>query len=196
MKKIIILLACVLSTASLFAQKKPGELKTGLRPALLVIDIQNQYLPMVPERDKEVGLYMINAYIDLFRLNQCPIIRIYHTDPQWGPHPDSASFQFPESVHIKTDDPKVIKNYGNGFNKTELEKMLRAKQCNTLFLCGLSSVGCVLATYMGAKDLDFDAFMIKDAIMSHNSAYTDHIEEIFEAVGYDVIKVMLAQSVK
>lgn len=196
MKKIIILLTCVLSLTNLFAQKKPGEATTGIRPALLVIDIQNQYLPMVPERDKEVGLYMINSYIDLFRMNNCPIIRIYHTDSQWGPHPDSVSFQFPETIRIKSEDAKVIKNYGNGFKKTELEKILRAKQCNTLFLCGLSSVGCVLATYMGAKDLDFDVFMIKDAIMSHNSAYTDHVEDIFDAIGYDVIKIMLAQAEK
>ncbi len=177
-------------SGQIYAQGKTDKKVERLRPALLVIDIQNEYLPMIPEREKEVGLYMINAYIDFFRMNDMPIVRIHHTDPQWGPHPDSSGFQFPETIHVKPGDPKVVKNYGNAFNKTELDKLLKEKKCNTLFLCGLSSVGCVLATYFGARDLDYNAFMIKDAIMSHNSDYTDAVENIFGAVGYEVIKTM------
>jgi len=68
---------------------------------------------------------------------------------------------------------------------------LREKKCNTLFLCGLSSVGCVISTYFGARDLDFNTFLIKDAIMSHNTTYTRNIEEIFGAVNDEVVKLML-----
>ena len=84
-------------------QKKP------LKRVLLVIDIQNQYLPMVPEREKEIAFWMINASIRLFREQGLPVVRVYHTDLKYGPKPDSKAFEFPESVKIKPDDLKIIK---------------------------------------------------------------------------------------
>jgi nicotinamidase-related amidase len=192
MKKVVVLIVILLAfAASINAQTKNEPAANRIRPALLVIDIQNEYLPMIPERDREVGLYMINAYIGLFRQNNFPIIRVYHTDPTYGPKPGTENFEFPTTVQIKADDPKIIKNFPSGFKKTELEKLLREKKCNTLFLCGLSSVGCVISTYFGARDLDFNTFLIKDAIMSHNSTYTRNIEEIFGAVNDEVVKLML-----
>ncbi len=169
------------------------EKNTGLRtkPVLLVIDIQNAYLPYMSEEDKGIGMYMINAAIELFRENGFPIIRVYHTDPKAGPPPGTEAFEFPETVKIKPDDPKIIKNYPSAFKKTELENWLRKNECNTVFLCGLSAVGCVLATYWGANDLDFKAFMIKDAIISHNSTYTDFVEDICETVTYTAMELIL-----
>ena len=73
----------------------------------------------------------------------------------------------------------------------DVMKILKEKNCNTLFLCGLSSVGCVLATYFGAADLDYKAFMLKNSLMSHDSDYTRSIEDIFGAINYQVVKVLL-----
>jgi nicotinamidase-related amidase len=162
-----------------------------MKPVLLVIDIQNAYLPMMDKAEKDLGLEMINWAIGMFRRRGFSVIRIYHTDLTYGPKPDSDAFQFPKSVKIKSDDSKIIKNYPNAFKKTDLEKILRAKGYNTVFLCGLSSVGCVIATYFGAMDLDFDAFLLKDALISHKSTYTKSIEEIFDALGYSALKAML-----
>lgn len=179
-----------------FSQQVKEKAKTPVKPALLVIDIQNVYLQMVPEREKEVALYYINALIELFRKNGYPVIRIYHHDKESGPEPGTEQFEFPTSVLIKSDDPKIIKTYGDGFNKTELDSVIKAQGSNTLFLCGLSAVGCVLATWIGAQDHDYKAFMVKDAIMSHNSDYTNNVEEMFDAVGYYVVKLILENSCK
>ncbi len=192
----IFILMVLLMSGIVLAQGKAEAKSKRMRPALVVIDIQNQYLPMIPEREKEVGLYMINVFIDMFRKNGFPVIRVHHTDPASGPAPGTEAFQFPATVKVNTDDPMVIKNYGNSFNKTGLNQILQDKKCNTVFLCGLSSVGCVLATYFGAHDLDYKAFMLKDAIMSHNSAYTDNIEDIFGAVNYETVEVMLENAEK
>lgn len=173
--------------------KKPTQ---RMKPALLVIDIQNAYLPFMSEEDKGIGMYMINAAVELFRENGFPVIRVYHTDPKEGPPLGTDAFEFPETVKIKPDDPKIIKNYANAFKKTELETWLREKGNNTVFLCGLSAVGCVLASYWGANDLDFNAFMIKDALISHNSTYTDFVEDICETVTYTALKLMLENAEK
>lgn len=168
--------------------------KNRTKPALLVIDIQNVYLQYIPDENKEAAMVRINYYIELFRKYGCPIINIYHYSEERGPEQGSEEFEFPDSVLIKPGDPKVIKTYPDAFNKTDLDKVIREKGCNTLFLCGLSAVGCVLASWLGAFNHDYKAFLIKDAIMSHNKDYTTNVEVMFEAVGHDVIQLILDNS--
>lgn len=190
MKKMmgILLIVVLLIPVALTGQE--AETAKEMKPALIIIDIQNQYLGFIPERDKEMGLQYINWAIGLFRLNGFPVYRVYHTDPQYGPDPGSEAFQFTETIQIQESDPKIVKNYPNAFKKTDLEKLLSDEGCNTLFLCGLSAVGCVMATYWGALDREFDVFMIEDAIMCHNSTYTDYVEEILQAVDINTVQVM------
>lgn len=172
-------------------KKKIRHPAKKMKPALLVIDIQNSYLPMIPEHERRIALEMINGAIWMFREHGFPIVKIYHTDPQFGPKPGTKDFKFPSSVRMKPRDPKIIKNYSNAFKQTDLKKILDEKGCNTLFLCGLSAVGCVLATHFAAKDLDYTSFMIKGALMSHDSQYTKFVEHVFETVGWTALKTML-----
>jgi nicotinamidase-related amidase len=189
MKKLLIALIPMLSVSlSLSAQENSKE---PIRPALLVIDMQNQFLPMMDQEGKHFTFYVINAYIDGFRSAGFPIVRIYHSDKTVGPFPGTPEFEFPQEIRVLQDDPKVIKTYGDGFNKTDLEKVLRDLKVNTVFLCGLSATGCVISTYIGAKNHDFKAFLVKDGMLSHKKDYTEQIETIFDAVGYEVVEVML-----
>jgi len=198
MKKLSIILTILFMVVSgnTFSQDQKEPAKTQIKPALLVIDIQNAYLTMIPEREKEVALYYINSLIELFRSQGYPIIRVYHHSAEYGPEPGTEQFEFPASVVIQPGDLKVIKTYPDGFNKTELDEVIRETGSNTLFLCGLSAVGCVLATWIGAQNHDYNAFLIKDAIMSHNSDFTNNIEDMFDAVSYDVVKLLLESSEK
>jgi nicotinamidase-related amidase len=187
MKQFSVILFLFLAINFSMADEKNQEQKQ-IKPALVVIDIQNAFMHYIPEDEAKLGLEYINAAIWIFRENGLPIVRVYHTDPNWGPHPDSAAFQFPETIMINEDDPKIVKNFPSAFKKTELDKLLKELDCNTLYLCGLSSVGCVLATYFGAMEREYNVVMIKDAIMSHNTRYTDVVEEAFETVSYQTLK--------
>jgi nicotinamidase-related amidase len=191
---IFVTILCIIVSSGAFSQEETRQTPSQIKPTLLVIDIQNVYLSMVPEREKEVGLTYINGLIELFRSKGYPVIRIYHHDKASGPEPGTELFEFPKSVLIKDEDAKVIKTYGNGFNHTDLDKIIKDNGSNTVFLCGLSAVGCVLATWIGAQDHDYKAFMVKNAIMSHNSAYTKNVEDMFEAVSYDVVQLLLENS--
>jgi len=198
MKKVLFVCVFALLSVQMFSgsplagEEKPQRMK----PALLVIDVQNMFLEMMDKDGKDFAMQMINYTIDLFRSNGYPVIRVYHTTPGYGPEPGTEPFEFPKSVMITEDDSKIIKNYGDGFNKTDLDKVLKEKGANTVFLCGLSAVGCVLSTYIGAKNHDYDAFLLKDALLSHRAEYTKKIEEIFGAIGYDAVKVMLQNAEK
>jgi nicotinamidase-related amidase len=165
--------------------------KNNINPALLVIDIQNFSLKFIPEKDIEQALFRINMLIDLFRKHDFPIIRVYHSSEQHGLVQGKEEFEFPDTVFIKPEDPMVVKTYPDSFNKTDLDKILKEYHCNTLFICGLSATGCALATWLGAFNHDYKAFLVKDALMSPNKDHTTNIEIMFDAVGYDVIQLIL-----
>jgi len=167
-----------------------GESKK-IRPALLIIDVQNRYLPIIPQRDKEFAFYFINMLIGLFRKHSFPVIRIYHTDEETGPRRGTDEFEYPPVIKIEPEDVQVIKTYGDAFNKTNLDAILKNAGCNTLFLCGLSAVGCVMATRTGAFNNDYRPVLVKDAIMCHNTEYTHNIETMFDAVSFEIVKMMV-----
>jgi nicotinamidase-related amidase len=162
-----------------------------LKPALLVIDVQNQFLPLMAEDHRRVAPYLINATIDLFRAKGLPIYCVHHTDPVYGPAPDSDGFAFDPAIRIAPGDTKVVKTFPNAFKNTPLERLLRDADVDTVFLCGLSATGCVLATYFGAKNLDLKAFMVRDALLGPNAAHTQCVQDICDSANFFVVQTML-----
>ncbi len=194
MKKLLILYLLLMVNV-LTTQAQEAIRDQEMKPALLVIDIQNSFLDYMSD-EKKLALEMINAAIYTFRQMKLPVIRVYHTNPGWGPEPGTEAFEYPKSVAILDDDPKVIKNYPNAFIKTDLDKILKEKGCNTLFLCGLSATGCVLATYHGALEREYKPFMIKEAIISNNAQYTNVIKDICSSVDFETMTIMLQLALK
>ncbi len=174
-----------------FNPDQPKKSKNQIRPAFLIIDTQNKYLKTISSRDKELAFFFINLLIDLFRTNGYPVIRIYHTDKDKEEDQESEDFRYPPSINIKPDDIKLVKTYSDSFNKTSLDKILKETGSNTLFISGLSAVGCVLATKIGAMNHDYKAFIVRDAIMSHNTEFTRNVETMFDAISYDAVKLIL-----
>lgn len=164
-----------------------GEEKKELKPVLVVMDVQNIWMPMMADGDTETAPQEINESIALFREYGYPVIRVYHSDPTYGPEPDTEPFEFPDSIDVTDDDQKVVKAFPSAFTKTDLEETLRAEGHNTVILCGLSATGCVLATYFGAMDRDFQVIMVKGALLSHDASYTKVIEDICYSMSIEEI---------
>lgn len=197
MKKLLTLslLVVLLPTFTYSQENVPAKLKL-MKPALVVIDIQNAFISRMDQSNRNEAMEGINYLINLFRSYGYPVIRVYHSAPEYGVNPDTEPFEYPSTVAVNKSDPKVIKTYGDAFNKTELDKILKEKGVNTLFLCGLSATGCVLSTYIGAMNHDYTVFFIKDALLSPKTAHTQSIEEIFGAINFEVVKVMLDNAQK
>jgi nicotinamidase-related amidase len=162
-----------------------------MKPALLVIDVQKMFEPYIADGDKKLAPEMMNWAIAMFRARQLPVLRVYHRDPQWGLEVGSPAFEFFDSIRVTADDPMIVKDYPNGFKKTDLKARLDGLGCDTVFLCGFSATGCVLATYHGAKDLDYTAILVKGALLSDNASQTSWVEQICDAVNVNVLKTML-----
>ena len=192
MKPVIVtgLLAIVLAAPGVLVAAEAAIEPEG-KPALIVMDIQNAYMPYMDEQDIKPAVEMINATIEMFRERGLPVIRVYHTNPERGPQPGTEPFQFPDTIQIRDDDPMVVKTKPSAFVSTDLDQVLSELGCDTVFLCGLSATGCVLATYFDSVGRDYRTFMVKNGLISQDSELTSSVEEITRAVGYGAIDYML-----
>jgi len=184
-----------LSLLVLLPRPAPAEEQRGLelRPVLLVVDVQNAWLPNMAQEDRDAAPAKINEAIALFRKSGNPIVVVYHSDPKRGPQPGTEPFQCPEWVAVTADDPVIVKAHPSAFTQTDLDALLKGSDRNSVFLCGLSAVGCVLATYFGALDRDYMAYMIDGALLSHDASYTMVVEDICYTVSTEELAKALEE---
>ena len=192
MKAVILIL--LLFSPLIIAQEMQNNKGDKIKPALIIIDIQNDFIPKMSDQEKKYAFQVINGSIWAFRQNNLPIIRVYHSDINWGPFDGSEEFSYPKSVIIKDSDSKIIKHFPSAFTKTELDSILKKLDCNTLFLCGLSATGCVLATYFGGVDRGYHTLLIRDGVMSHDPDYTHVITDICNSVNFESVMFLVNKS--
>ncbi len=192
MRRIVLLWVVVSGLLAATASAEPlAREATKEKPALLVMDVQNLYLGMMDQSNRDLAMMVINATVDLFHAQGYPVIRVYHTDPARGPAPGTDPFEYPAEIRVTPEDPMVVKNHASAFVGTDLEKILRDNGCDTVFVTGLSAVGCALATYFDADGRGFRAFMVKDSLLSHRADLTRAVEDMTDAVPYGAVSYML-----
>lgn len=169
---------------------EPGN---DMRPALLVVDIQNAWLDNSPELKASVEkrLDVMNGAIRWFRKEKLPIVVVYHENTGEGVTPGANAFEFTPAVEIEENDTKVTKHYPNSFNKTGLESILRKKGCDAVVIVGLSASGCALATCLGAEDHDLSSMLVKGGVASHDDDHVRFAEEICGTISLDEFDVKL-----
>jgi nicotinamidase-related amidase len=164
-----------------------------MRPTLLVIDVQNYVLDNYPGYKESVQkrAKTMNDTIALFRERSLPIIVVYHEDKAEGPRPGTKEFEFSPNIDVKGTDTRIVKHYPNAFNKTSLQDLLRTNGSDTVVVTGLSAIGCALATYMGAIDLDLEPYFVKDAVAADTEEHVRFAEDICRTVTVDDLSKML-----
>ncbi len=68
----------------------------------------------------------------------------------------------------RNGEPVVVKRRYSGFYGTDLETVLRGCGAETLFVCGVNTNNCVLATVFDAFSRDFRVVVLSDACGSMN----------------------------
>ncbi len=76
---------------------------------------------------------------------------------------EKASTQIVEELHLRDDDPVVVKRRVSAFSGSDLDAILRATQAEELVLAGISTSGVVLSTLRQAADLDYRLVVLSDA---------------------------------
>jgi nicotinamidase-related amidase len=95
-----------------------------MKPALVVIDVQNVWSEMSEGLKKSVTEHLGNMTraISIFRNAGAPIIFTYQTCPEKGIAPGNAAFELFPNIDIKDEDRKILKTHQNAFNKTDWSK--------------------------------------------------------------------------
>jgi len=164
-----------------------------MKPALLVIDIQNEFfnINQTCSDSLKSAIEYINAAIDLFREKNLPVVVIQHKSEEQGLVPGKSGFDVPKSVELMPKDIRVVKTYGNSFTKTGLAEKLRELQVGTVIVTGFCAEYCVLSTYRGAQDFDFTPIILKGSLASENAEHIRFVEEISEIISYGALKKLI-----
>ena len=164
-----------------------------MKPALLVIDVQNEYFELNQGCSDSLksAIEYINAAIDLFRKKNLPIVVIQHKNEDRGFAPGKPGFDVSQSVKLEPQDLRIVKTYSNSFTKTGLAEKLREFAVDTVIVTGFCAEFCVLSTYRGALDFDFKAIILKGSLASDNAEHIRFVEEISETISFGALETLL-----
>lgn len=164
-----------------------------MKPALLVIDIQNEFFNLSQGCSDSLksAIQYVNAAISLFRRRNLPVIAVQHRSEEDGLVPGKPGFDVPDSVKLEPSDLRIVKTYGNSFNKTGLAEKLRELGVDTVIVSGFCAEECVLSTYKGAEDLDFKPIILRGSLASDNLEHIRFVEEITDTITLGALKALL-----
>jgi nicotinamidase/pyrazinamidase len=157
--------------------------------ALIIVDVQNDFLAggaLAVAHGNEV-VPALNEYIEAFRARGLSIFATRDWHPanhcsfqsQGGPWPvhcvqNTRGAQFAPDLHLPPDVAIIStgsapeKEAYSGFQDTDLHQRLRALHLQRLFIGGLATDYCVLATVKDGLSLGYTVFLLLDAIRPVN----------------------------
>jgi nicotinamidase/pyrazinamidase len=156
----------------------------GKGDALLIVDLQNDFLPggalAVPRGDLVIA--PINALIDLYHERGLPIYasRDWHPEDhcsftaQGGPWPPhcvaetegalfSEALQLPEEAIVISKALTADEDAYSAFNGTGLARSMLADGITRLAVCGLATDYCVLNTVLDGIEAGFEVLLVLEA---------------------------------
>lgn len=166
---------------------EPVRLRTD--DALIVVDVQNDFLPggalAVPDGDAVVPT--LNVYLARFTERGLPVYVTRDWHPRdhcsfraqggpWPPHclADSPGAAFAPGLRLAPGTEVISKattaarDAYSGFEGTDLDARLHARQVHRLWIGGLATDYCVLNTVRDALRRDYAVLLLRDAIRAVN----------------------------
>ena len=139
-----------------------------MKPALVLVDIQNDYFPGGKMELENIDQASSNArmLLDQFRYKGLDTFHIQHTfkDNHAGFFiPDTEGSEIHGSVEPLPSEIVIHKNHPNSFLETDLLKQLKEKNITNLVICGAMSHMCIEATTRAASDYQFKCVVVQDA---------------------------------
>lgn len=136
--------------------------------AVVVIDLQNEYLPTgkLPLNGIESAVANAAKVIADARSKNIPVIHVRHEFvhgemPVFVPGSDGVQIQ--TAVAPEAGEPVVVKNYPNSFRDTNLKQLLDEQGVDELVVVGAMSHMCVDAGVRAAADMGYPVTVIHDA---------------------------------
>ena len=139
-----------------------------MSPALLLIDIQNDYFPGGTMEVVGAGAAASQAaaLLGAFRSQGLPVIHIQHIAARPGATfflPGTPGADFHVSVAPAAGEPVFRKHFPNSFRDTPLLDHLRRQDISRLVIAGMMTHMCIDTTTRAAADLGFSCTLCHDA---------------------------------
>jgi nicotinamidase/pyrazinamidase len=195
-------------------RKNTDKIELGKGDALLLIDIQNDFLPggslAVPEGEQVIPV--LNGYIDQFIKRQLPVFATRDWHPSnhcsfiqqggtWPKHciADSKGAEFASGLHLPVSTYIFSKgtdveddDYSDFANRTFKEQLDNAG-ARRLFIGGLATDYCVLNTVRDALGYHYKVLLLTDAIRAVNVHPQDGENAINEMLQKGAIPITLTR---
>ena len=147
-----------------------------MKPALVLIDIQQDYFPN--GRMEVVGAVEASQaakmLLEHFRKKNLPIVHIQHIAARPNATfllPNTDGIDFHESVKPLHNEKVLKKHFPNSFRDTDLQEYLLSKEIKELVICGMMSHMCIDATTRAAFDMGYTCMVAHDACGTRNMAF-------------------------
>ena len=139
-----------------------------MKPALLLVDLQNDYFPDGNMELVDIDKASSNArlLLDQFRDQNLQTFHIQHTfqDSNAGFFlPNTEGSEIHGSVGPLQGETVIHKHFPNSFRETNLLDQLKNNNITDLVICGAMSHMCIEATTRAAADLGFKCVVVQDA---------------------------------
>jgi nicotinamidase-related amidase len=164
-----------------------------MRPALLVVDLQQAFFegPALPSLQQSV--WFANAAMPLFRAKGLPVVCVIHEEAEDGLVPGTPGFEPHASLQFEPSDLRIVKRTGSAFaGGTGLGDTLRGLGVDTVVILGYCAENCVLSTCRGARDEGFAALLLRDALASGHPERIPFVEAVNDGLSFGALKCLLA----
>lgn len=140
--------------------------------SLIIIDIQNEFAKHI--FNIKTVIKNTEKLITYFKNKKWPIffIQDFHTnrhDPEFGkfgPHAikGTKGVEYVDELKPNKSDILIRKKRLSSFFGTNLDKLLKQKKSNEIYLCGIYTDYCVLATAFDGLMRDYKVVIVGDAV--------------------------------
>lgn len=127
--------------------------------ALLVIDVQNDVMSGVHDRDGVIA--NIALLVEKARAENVPVVwaQQYSDDMPKG----SDGWRYVPQLVQRESEPVIHKEYPDSFEETDLETVLADQRVGHLVVAGAQTDECIRSTLHGAIVRGYDATLVSDA---------------------------------
>ena len=148
--------------------------------AVIVVDLQNEYLPTGKLGLVGIEPAVANAVrvIAAARAKGDLVVNIRHEIAEANPPffvPGTDGVQIITAVAPQAGEPVIVKNHPNSFLKTELKKILDENGVEDVTIVGAMSHMCIDATTRAASDLGYKVTVVHDACATRDLEFSGQV---------------------
>jgi nicotinamidase-related amidase len=139
-----------------------------MKPALIIVDMQNDYFPggKMELTGIEEAAKNARRALERFRAKNLPIFHIQHLSARAGATfflPNTDGVKIHENMAPRKGEHLIQKHFPNSFRDTSLNEQIRSLRVEKVVICGAMTHMCIDTTVRAACDLGFRCLLISDA---------------------------------